>query len=118
MGGDNYIFVPPNPISGGPVPLVPPQDFRPRSCGNYSDIIYFTYYSQFTSKHDYDYSLIDGSIIDDKKDTFDAKVTLDYLYSILGVIGFMLIIGVAIDVYNLFHKPTGEAKKRVSEGRV
>ncbi|XP_028394247.1 uncharacterized protein LOC114518459 [Dendronephthya gigantea] len=91
------------------------------SHGEYSSIKNNRFYtcleimtSRANNKHDYDYSLIDGSIIDDKKDTFDTKITLHYLYGILGVIGFMLIIGVAIDVYNLSYKPTGETKKRES----
>lgn len=56
-------------------------------------------------QYDYDYSIIDGSIIDKSRNTFDTNVTLKYIFGILGVIGLMLILGVGFDIYNLLNKP-------------
>ncbi|CAB4042326.1 Hypothetical predicted protein, partial [Paramuricea clavata] len=62
--------------------------------------------SRISSEYEYDYSLIDSSIIDNAKNTFDVGLTLLYLYYIWGAIGFMIILGVAFDIYNLlYHKP-------------
>jgi hypothetical protein len=61
----------------------------------------------------YDYSHIDDSITDEAKNTFDTEVTLRYLFVILGVIGLMIIIGVAFDMYNLFHN-SGKIKQNSS----
>ena len=65
----------------------------------------------------YNYSLIDGSILDEDTVTFDTDVALKYLYFILGSIGLMLIIGVTFDVCNLWRIP-GEMKKEDSAGTV
>ncbi|XP_028414374.1 uncharacterized protein LOC114537528 isoform X1 [Dendronephthya gigantea] len=58
--------------------------------------------SRFSSKYAYDYSLIDGSIVDNVKDTFDTKVTLQFFFVILGIIGLMFLIGAAWDIYHLY----------------
>jgi hypothetical protein len=62
---------------------------------------------------DYDYSRIDGSIIDETNNTFDSAVTLQYLFSILGVIALMIIIGAAFDIYNLYRR-SGKIKQESS----
>ena len=55
-------------------------------------------------QYDYDYSIIDGSIMDESRNTFDTNITLKYIFGILGVIAFMLIIGVGFDIHNLLNK--------------
>ena len=75
------------------------------------------YYNLICFQYAYNYSLIDGSILDDDTVTFDTDVALKYLYFILGSIGLMVIIGVTFDVCNLW-RISGEVKKEDSAGTV
>jgi hypothetical protein len=69
-------------------------------------------------QYEYDYSLIDSSIIDNAQNTFDVGLTLLYLHYIWGAIGFMIILGVAFDIYNLlYHKP-GKMSVQDSSGNL